>query len=65
MQHPGLADRLVSLMVGFAPVTATANMFSPIRLIAPVADQVERVLSMTGNSEFGAQDSLMAGNTKW
>ena len=63
-REPEMSRRLVSLMIGLAPVSVPANPRSPVKFLMPVADQIERMLSMTGNSEFGAQDSLMAGN-KW
>jgi lysosomal acid lipase/cholesteryl ester hydrolase len=50
----------IGLMVGLAPVAAVPNMYSPLRHIAPIARQVERVLSLTGQYEFGARDSLFS-----
>ena len=39
-RHPEM-NSVISLMVGMAPVAASTNMASPIKYIAPVADQVE------------------------
>ena len=40
-------NRMISLMVGMAPVAASTNMYSPVKYIAPVADQVEVGMSMS------------------
>ena len=34
-------NRMIELMVGMAPVASSTNMYSPIKYIAPVANQVE------------------------
>ena len=47
-------------MVGLAPVSVTANPRSPVKFLMPVADQIERMLSMTGNSEFGSNDGFLS-----
>eukprot|EP00092_Neocalanus_flemingeri_P010625 GFUD01011447.1.p1 GENE.GFUD01011447.1~~GFUD01011447.1.p1 ORF type:complete len:260 (-),score=61.54 GFUD01011447.1:51-830(-) len=53
-------NSMIRLMVGMAPVAAVPHMQSPIKFIAPVANQVERVLSMTGQYEFWSRGSLFA-----
>ena len=47
-------------MIGLAPVSVTANPRSPVKFLMPVADQIERMLSMTGNSEFGSKDGFLS-----
>merc|ERR1719357_2374448 len=47
-------------MVGMAPVAAVPHMYSPIRFLTPVATELERVLSMAGQYEFAARDSLFS-----
>jgi len=51
-------NSMVQLMVGMAPVAAAANMYSPVKYIAPVAGPVERMLSLAGQSEFWPRGSL-------
>ena len=46
-RHPEM-NSLIKLMVGMAPVAASTNMYSPIKYIAPVADQVEVRISKWG-----------------
>lgn len=58
-RHPEM-NSLIKLMVGMAPVAASTNMYSPIKYIAPVADQVERMLTFTGQYEFGSRGSLFS-----
>ena len=53
-------NSVISLMVGMAPVAASTNMASPIKYIAPVADQVERMLTMAGQYEFAPRGSLIS-----
>jgi len=52
-EFPELASSLVSLMVGLAPVSVVSRMTSPVKYIAPISNQIERMISLTGNSEFG------------
>ena len=59
-RHPELSSSLVRLMIGLAPVSVPANPKSPIRFLMPMADQIERMLSMTGNSEFGSKDGFLS-----
>ena len=59
-RHPELSRSLVRLMIGLAPVTMPANPKSPIKFLMPVADQIERMLSITGNSEFGSNDGFLS-----
>ena len=47
-------------MIGLAPVTMPANPKSPIKFLMPVADQIERMLSITGNSEFASNDGFLS-----
>lgn len=54
----------IRLMVGLAPVAAVPSMYSPLRYLTPVATEVEKVLSLTGQYEFGARDSLFSGITE-
>jgi len=58
-RHPEM-NSVISLMVGMAPVAASTNMASPIKYIAPVADQVERMLTMAGQYEFAPRGSLIS-----
>ena len=51
---------MVRLMIGLAPVTMAANPKSPIKFLMPVADQIERMLSITGNSEFGSNEGFLS-----
>ena len=53
-------NSVISLMVGMAPVAASTNMASPIKYIAPVADQVERMLTIAGQYEFAPRGSLIS-----
>jgi len=62
-RHPEM-NRMIELMVGMAPVASSTNMYSPIKYIAPVADQVERMLTLTGQYEFGARSSLFSHITE-
>lgn len=58
-EFPGLTENLVSLMVGMAPASVISRMSSPIRYIAPLSDQIERMMSLTGNSEFGTRENFL------
>ena len=51
-RYPELAESLVSLMVGLAPVSVATQIQGPARYIAPLGDQIERMMSLTGNQEF-------------
>jgi len=53
-------NQKVRLMVGMAPVAAVPHMYSPLRYLTPVARELERVLSMAGQYEFAARDSLFS-----
>jgi len=53
-------NHAVRLMVGLAPVAAVPNMYSPIRYLTPVAKEVERMLVLAGQYEFGARNSLLS-----
>lgn len=52
-EFPHLSQSLVKLMIGMAPVSNVQKITPLLRYIAPVADKIEKIVSMTGNSEFG------------
>ena len=58
-RYPELAESLVSLMVGLAPVSVATQIQGPARYIAPLGDQIERMMSLTGNQEFGTRENLL------
>ena len=67
-RHPEM-NSVISLMVGMVPVAASTNMASPIEYIAPVADQVERMLNIfelgpTRQAGDGLHDFLQSQNKK-
>ena len=52
-EYPQLSQSLVKLMIGMAPVTAVQNITPTLRYIAPLGDKIEKVATLTGNSQFG------------
>ena len=57
--RPEMAESLVSLMVGLAPISVASQMSGPVRYLAPMSSQIERMMSFTGNSEFGTRQDIL------
>jgi len=56
---PEVTQSLVSLMVGLAPISVCGQMSGPVRYLAPISGQIERMMSFTGNSEFGTRQNIL------
>ena len=56
---PEVTESLVSLMVGLAPISVCGQMSGPVRYLAPISGQIERMMSFTGNSEFGTRQNIL------